>query len=212
MNQLTVRHLLLSLSALLASTCHLHATVLSSNLDQPVSYTELIDPTTSVAAGFGTGNYSSTLLNVQLLIQLDGPVTPMVWLYTDQAGAPGTAVGSLALAQPPSGSGLATALFSGQNLALAPNSTYWIVGQSSSGTWEWAYTDSNQGTGPGFQHTWGVSLNGGQWFVSDNEPMVMSVQDAASATPEPGTFILLGVGALGLGFIKRRKNGKSSVQ
>lgn len=212
MNQPIVRNLIFSLSTLLASTCHLSATVLSNNLNQPVSFTELVDPTTRVAAGFGTGNYSSTLLNVQLLIQLDGQVNPMVWLYKDQAGAPGTAVGSLALAQPPSGPGLATVLFSGQNLPLAPNSTYWIVGQSLSGSWEWAYTGSNVGSGPGFQHTWGVSQDGGNWFVSDIEPMIMSVQDAGPATPEPGTFVLLGVGALGLSLVKRRKTGKSSVQ
>jgi hypothetical protein len=204
MNQLFLRTSFLFVTSFLVGTLQSKAAVLSNNLDQAVSYTELVDPSTTIAASFGTGSQASTLSDVQMLIQLDGQVSPAVSLYSDQAGQPGSSIGSLSLLQPLTGQGLETALFSGQNLALSPNSTYWVVAQAASSSYEWAYTDSNLGSGSGFQHAWGVSLDNGAWFVSDIEPMMMSVEDSSVATPEPGSLLLLGLGGLAFGVFRRR--------
>lgn len=194
----TLLTMLLASTCLLANTGYLRASLLSSNLDQPVDATESVDPSTLISTSFGSGNYSSNLQDVELLVDLSGQVTPKVWLYSDLGGQPGSPIGSLNPVQLPQGFGLA--LFSGPNFALSPNSTYWIVAGSSSGSWDWEYAQTSLGTGPGFQHTWGVSLDRGQdWFTSNSQPMMMSVSDTAA--PEPDSFALCSLGALASGLI-----------
>lgn len=206
MNQRTAcRFVFLAVAAAAAGASQTDAAVLSDNLGQPVSYTELIDPTTTVAASFGTGTQASTLSKVQLLIQSDGPAVSTVSLYSDQGGRPGGSIGALTSLQPPNQSTLSVTTFSGNNLALAANTTYWIVTQADPGTLEWAYTESNMGSGSGFQHTWGLSLDGGAWFVSSIEPMMMSVEDSSTATPEPGSVLLVALGGVGLSVWGRKR-------
>jgi hypothetical protein len=61
-------------------------------------------------------------------------------------------------------------------LALAANTTYWVVVRPLSGQFEWAWTANNTGTGAGFQRTWGVSEDaGGFWWTQDIYPTQMRV-------------------------------------
>lgn len=172
----------------------LQGAILSSNLNQPTSYTELVEGSTFIASSFGTGAYNSTLKDVGLLMQFDIKANPIVALYSNTGDQPGTFLGQL-ISPVLYTTGLQLTLFDGNQLPLAANTTYWIVAQAGSGSYEWAYTVSNLGNGSGFQHTWAITENAGSsWFVSNTEPMQMQVEDSSVATPEPATILLLVVG------------------
>jgi hypothetical protein len=180
------------------------ADTLSSNLSTNVYFSEPVDGSTWIGAGFTTGPATSTLDDVILWMQQDVAGSVTLDLYSDIGGRPGDMLGTLTN---PSGfsSTFTSTEFAGANLALAANSTYWLVLQSKGGEYEWAYTDNNIGSGLGFTGTWGASDNAGaSWLVSDIDPMIMQV-DASSAdlgspaaAPEPAEISLFGSGILAL--------------
>jgi len=51
-------------------------------------------------------------------------------------------------------------------------------------------------------------------FISDSALTYVSTDDGSSptATPEPGTMLLMGIGAAGVAFMKRRRNAKASAK
>lgn len=61
-------------------------------------------------------------------------------------------------------------------LTLAPNETYWIVTRALSGEFASAYTDSEQGQGPGYSSLWAASENaGGSWQTQPISPLFFGV-------------------------------------
>jgi hypothetical protein len=184
------------------------ADILSSNLSSNVFFTELVSGNTWIGAGFATGSTTYTLGGATLLMRQNSPGSATLDLYSDLGGKPGSALGSLGT---PSGFSptLTATEFSGANLLLAANSTYWLVLRSDGGDYEWAYTDNNTGSGPGFIGTWGASDNaGGSWLVSDLDPMIMRVDasPANAAVPEPAEILLFGIGILTLAALLSHKN------
>lgn len=188
---------------------HTGATTLSDNLTQPSGYTEVVTPSTYVASSFGTGSYDSMLKTVDLLANIDPATVPVVSLYSDNSGQPGSYVGQL-LSPTSYTNTLQVVAFGGNQLPLAGNSTYWIVAQAASGTgsYEWAYSNTDLGSGSGFQHTWSISYDAGaDWFTSNTLPMQMAVQDSSTAaTPEPTSFLLLGIGLLVVAWASRSRS------
>jgi hypothetical protein len=87
-----------------------------------------------------------------------------------------------------------TVFGSSGSISLASNSTYWLVLTALSGSFDWAWTNDNTGTGAGFQDTWGISSDtGNTWFTDDVYPLQFSVDagpDAATLTPEPDNLTL----------------------
>ncbi len=80
-------------------------------------------------------------------------------------------------------SGLPSGDFSGaadsrpDGVALAPNTTYWIVTRARSGQFASAYTDQEVGNGPGYTPTWAHSENaGGTWNPEQLSPLFLGVE------------------------------------
>ena len=79
-------------------------------------------------------------------------------------------------------------------VSLSANTTYWLVLRASSGTFNWAWTSANTGTGVGYTNTWADSDNAGSiWFSSTAFPFLASV--TATPVPEPGSLLLAGLAA-----------------
>ena len=200
-------------TALFLAVCSQAAT-LSDNLNATTDYTELINGSTFITAGFQTDHSSYTLTAVTALMQQDAPGTLSLGLYSNAAPSlandlgsqPGTLVGSLT--SPGSyPTALSQVTFGSNSLLLSPDTTYWLVMSApTSGTYEWAYAGDNTGSGVGFYPSWGVSTDAGRsWYTSDLQPMQMSITaDPVSNTPEPGVASLVFVG-LALVGVKRWK-------
>lgn len=196
----------LPLLLIVAAAPHTDAEILSNNLSAPTDYTELISGSTWVGASFSTGNSAYTLTDIMLLMQGDSGGSATLNLFSNVNGTPGTSLGTL---QTPASfsSSLTPTPFGGGGLQLSPNTTYWAVLLPNSRATEWAYTDSNTGSGSGFQTNWAISYNAGaRWFTSNTEPMQMRVDANPSsvATPEPGSAFLLVIGSAlaGLGAVR----------
>ena len=72
-------------------------------------------------------------------------------------------------------------------VALAANSTYWVVLSAPSGSFDWSWTADNAGTGTGFTHTFGDSTDAGAtWSTGDIYPPLMRVvADSGAVSPPP---------------------------
>ncbi len=186
----------------------MQAATLSSNLSNPPAGTENVSGQTWITASFGTDASRFALSSMTLLMSGAPGSSVTLDLYSDNLSQPGqplfTLTESSALTQV-----LSAVHFSGANFVLGPNSTYWAVLQATTGSAEWAYTDSNTGTGIRFQHTWGASSNAGaDWLVFDSYPMLLGVSavPVSAVSPEPSAVILV-LGGLALLLAVRLKRG-----
>jgi hypothetical protein len=148
---------------------------LSDNLSDSSDGYETANGADWYAASFGTGNSTAMLTSVTIpLAQTTaGPVT--MQLYSDAGGQPGTAIGTLTNPSSFSSTG-ANTTFTTTGIALAANTTYWIVLQSATGAYNWNWTSSDNGTGVGFQDQWSQSMDSGNtWFTTQGFPLMMQV-------------------------------------
>ncbi len=122
-------------------------------------------------------------------------------LYSDNLSQPGQLLATLDEVSGLS-STLAPVTFGQGGYVLSANTTYWAVLQATSGSAEWGFTDSNAGSGVGFQHTWGVSDDAGEdWTTFDSYPMLLDVTGTSlspTVSPEPVSVLLLVLGGLAL--------------
>ena len=73
----------------------------------------------------------------------------------------------------------------GEGISLAADTTYWVVLNAPTGSFDWGWTADNTGNGVGFQVAWSQSDDaGGTWFTADDYPFRMSVSASASAVPK----------------------------
>ncbi len=184
---------------LLACTTLAHASTITNNLGQTPADVDFFSGTTWGAAGFRTDNQSYILDSVSLLFSNSTQGQALVSLYADNDGSPGTLIGNLV--SPASYTSDPSVVdFGGNGLSLSPDTSYWIVLQAVSGEFTWSWTESSQGSGPGFQPNWALTSDGGQdWSVFGDEPMMMGVDGTALvATPEPASIELLLTGLAGV--------------
>lgn len=190
-----LRHYLVALTALYAPLSA--GVVLSTNLPLAPAAVgfEVVTDTTWVASDFGTDNSPYLLTSVSVLLYTLSPGsigTLSADIWSDNAGEPGSLVGTLGPAGPPFpapfGGDFYESTFDGGNLPLAPMSVYWVVLRDASGPVEWVFGDAP--IGPGARGNWGRSLDSGvTWETHSGSPQIMSV--VANAVPEPGTNYLM---------------------
>jgi hypothetical protein len=178
--------------------------VLSDNLTSASGGVETATGDTWLTAGFGTDGRDYDLTSITLLLQrasIGGQVELDV--YDDDFLQPGSLVGSLTYSGT-IGSSLSEVTFTTTGLSLAANSSYWVVLKAVTGEFAWSWANDSDGSGAGFQHTWGSTDDAGAtWFTYDSYPLQMSVM--ATAVPEPGSLIpfALGAGAVLVHFRRR---------
>jgi len=153
-----------------------NATDLSNNLANATSGVETAFGTRVITAAFKTDASAHTLSSVTLLLANTIAGRAQVALYGDGNLEPGSLLANLT--SPASYSAtLANATFTASGAVnLAANTTYWIVLKPLSGSFDWAWTADNSGSGAGFLHTWGVSDDAGSfWWSHDNYQTKFSV-------------------------------------
>lgn len=184
--------------------------VLSDNLSAPSGGTEGAAGDTWLTAGFGTDGSSYDLTSVTLLLQRDSIVADAeLAIYDDGGLQPGSLLGTLdAPGSLPSG--LSDVTFTTSGIALAADSSYWVVLRAVTGSLGWAWASDPSGTGPGFQHTWGSTDDaGGLWFTFDSYPTQMRV--TAAAVPEPASVALVAIGGSALFAVRRPHRHRARV-
>lgn len=139
-----------------------HAAVLSDDLSNTTTGSDVVSGDTLLAADFSTGSSSWTLSSATLLLQMDTIGTVGLDLYSDNSGIPGTLLGSLVSSRTYSSS-LAAVSFTASGLTLNADTTYWLVLAASSGSFEWAWTQTNSGDGVGFTGD-SAFFDGAYWY------------------------------------------------
>ena len=184
-----------TVSFLLASCAT--GTTLSDNLLQVPALSEAAFSSNWLASSFRTDGQSYLLSTVALMLSAPADSSAALFLFSDQSDKPWQELGGLAeldrLSTSPS-----IVSISGRSLPLEANSLYWIVLTSPNGFVSWAWTESVEGTGSGFTHTWAATKDGGStWFTADYEPQLMAVVAepvTPASVPEPTSCFLFAVG------------------
>lgn len=125
----------------------------------------------------------------------------IVSLHSDAGGMPG---GSLGTFSNPASIGQGPALFTATGIVLAPDTTYWVVGEPSGSAtvdFEWWYSLT-----PSPWVASGFDSNANAWnpwtAYTDNTPSLVVY---ATPVPEPSTLLLAGSGAAAVLVFGRRK-------
>lgn len=189
------------------------ATVLADNLGEFSTGADNVSGNGMAALSFTTDNHTYLVRQATLRLSIGGGGSPLplLGIYTNGpggiVGAPGQLVGGLA----PAGAMTETpalVTFHTPGFELAPNSRYWAVLVTTNVAVAWHYTQSNNGSGPGFDTNWLLHRDGGAWEGYNESPYQMRLEAdivEASGVPEPSTWVMLGsVAPVVLAFRRRR--------
>ena len=163
-----------------------HGAELGDNLSGVTSGTESATVNRHLAAAFRTdASATYRLSSVTLLVANTNPGTAALDLHSDGGLEPGTRVATLIPPESYSNAPAATT-FAADDLTLDGSATYWVVLRPLSGTFDWAWTADNTGSGVGFDPTWDVSEDAGSvWYTHDVYPLQLRVTVATTdPTPE----------------------------
>ncbi len=185
------------------------AVTLTDNLSKTTEDAEFVGGDTWIAAAFSTDNVSYQISSASLLLSTPESSTAKLDLYSSSSGQPGLLLSTLT--SPASFPSVASPVtFTGSSYILSPNSTYWLVLQAPTGSFDWSWTEDITGAGVGFLAQWAASDDaGGSWFTSDSEPMQLRVlaDPVTPAVPEPGSFALAALSMAGVvTALRMRKN------
>ena len=182
------------------------ADVLVDNLLEPQRGTTIVTTDFWAAQSFVTAGAAVTLQSIELWLGLrDGDPTITAELRADGASGPAAALASFGLPALSTGATQIELLPSVPQVALAANTTYWIVlGATGAGSFGWTYARGNNQTGPGALGYYGYSGDGGaNWgsFGTD-DPYLVRVN--VVAVPEPAGVVMLLAGMALLFALRRR--------
>jgi len=204
------RFLVLSTFLFVFGISSVPAADLFDNIGRTTGSTSLVLGNVWSANRFDTNGQDYDLVSVTLLMdRSEGGDDPILEIYSDSAGEPGTSIGILTAPGSYSSGTLTNTTFTASGISLT-DSSYWVVLKSpnESSTFRWASTDNDTGSGEGFS-TWnGQTGNAGaNWLTYTVDPyqMIVTVQPV----PEPSSLILaaLGLGTLRLIVKRPRRSG-----
>jgi hypothetical protein len=164
------------LSSVALAAAHAGAADLTDNLARVTAGTERVTTERRLAAGFSTdAGAAYRLSSVTLPLANPDPGTAALDLYSDGGLEPGTPIATLT---PPASysSTPAATTFSAGGVALEAGTMYWVVLRAQSGTFYWAWTADNSGSGVGFESVWDASEDAGaSWYAFDVYPLQLKV-------------------------------------
>jgi hypothetical protein len=182
-------------------TCANATTILANGVDPPYlnDGTRFNDPNSVKAVGvrMDGGSYLFDSLRVVLQNLSGNPqATGRIYVH-DGSSTPGTLLRILDTVTVASGSGTNLYEFSSTTpLVLQEGASYWIgiASGPAAGDYRWNLTDpvKTPTGGPGTYRGYTLSDNGGPFAYSD---VRCALEITGTVIPEPGTFVLLGVGA-----------------
>lgn len=185
------------------------ASVLVSNIDEPVRGTTAVAGDLWAAQAFQNDGTASQLTSIRTILG-EATGAPDAFAELRLGSTTGAIVATFALPGLTGASSARTLTPLGA-VMLAPNATYLLImGVHGGGSFGWSYAEGNAFTGTGFFHQYEYSFDqAGTWtnYGGDN-PYLMEVNVAAAVVPEPASWALLiaGFGAIGAG--KRRTRQK----
>jgi hypothetical protein len=181
-------------------------TILADNTGNPTSGSDAVSGDVLLAADFSTDSSAWTLASATLVLQMSSTGTAALDLYSDNSGIPGTLIGALSSPATYSSSPAATT-FNASGIALAANTSYWLVLSAASGSFDWSWTADNTGSGSGYLGD-SAYFDGSYWYqtagIYPYQVSIAADPAAAAATPDPSSISLL-MAVAPLSFFARRK-------
>jgi len=150
--------------------------VISDNTDKGSSGSQSASGNGLLAASFTTPAAVITLNQVELIMSTFGDGIPSVQLWSDVAGAPGSALTVFTRTSALSSTLAPTTFAIPGGKLLAQNTKYWILLSADTGSFQWSNANSNAGTGTGYTGEWANTFNPSSgWAVSKSLPLQMKV-------------------------------------
>lgn len=161
--------------------------ILSDNLSEVTGGSETAQNTTTLTVSFSTDTTVKRLASAVLLIANPSQTgSAMLSLYSDAGHEPDALLATLdsPSTYPVS---LGETTFTGDQVWLDANTTYWLVLEATGGEFEWAWSYSNVGLGTGFLNTWGISNDTSMtWWSINSFPVQLQI--IGSTNGGPGDF------------------------
>ena len=193
-----------------------------SNLGNPdsssnaaIGYNDSTNYNVFYAQGFTTGAtlYNINSVDLALGVTNAGNGSPLLQIYSDNAGAPGANLGAV-FTNPTFGTRAIYNLSLATPFALAASTSYWLVVSDttagSSTKFNWYYSDTfnspSAKNGSNFQFVNGArSVNGGTSWVTNTAFSQTGITINATAVPEPTTWALAAIATGVMAAVARRR-------
>jgi hypothetical protein len=196
-----------------------YGTIATSIFSATVGYVNGVQNNTLVGQGFSVGAtpWDIQQIDVGLASSGTGTTDPRVYLYSDNAGVPGSQLSEFTLSGSPVSTSKQTFFFTG-SYSAQPSTNYWVLlkdaNAPSQSSFEWYLEDSlatptaRNSSGISYLGTKVQDFTGGLW-TDTLSGLSVRVQ-AVAAVPEPPTYALAMVaGVLGASAAARRRTKNS---
>jgi len=183
------------------------ADILVDNLLEPQRGTTIVTADFWAAQSFVTAGSAVTLQSVELWLgRRDGDPLLTAELRADSASGPAATQASFGLPLLAPGATQIELLPSLPPVALAANSTYWIVlGVTGAGSFGWTYAEGENQTGPGALGNYNYSSDGGASWTSYGNLNPYLVRVNVTAVPEPAGVATLLAGMALIAALRQRR-------
>lgn len=183
------------------------ATTLSDNTAQLSSDSLAATATNWLAASFTADtSIGQATLDAVLLGSVDSGASTLALYSSDASGlVPDSLLATFTATTTSTG----TLGFTLSGVSLSAGSSYWLVLSNASGSTNWAWTESSDGTGNGFTGVWANSDDAGAVWFTNSTLYPLQAMVAVSAVPEPAPLVLW-LGALTLFAVVRTTRAKGA--